>query len=946
MINLLMSNYIENPFISKAINTVFDEQTNSYVPLDQENIPKYFNELFILTKLNKEPIPSEFYDLQISKKNFESVYSNFILYKTSPKVLKNKNHYDNLLVLNKDILTQFNKFGYELKDKNIVVPIFNISFLNLEKYLEQYESNNTLENIYKMKVLNNYFNLDNKNYKSIEFICSMINNLEECNYWTNYYNCLFNLTKKFNERKFKIYTARMKNQEVVKIIKQIMNNDEVDSSHNNSSSNYIKTIEQKVEKQRNNKNNYIEKLETPKKRDYVDISNALDNKFKMYKIGKPSSFTKDDINQLFNTLGEKERFLLFANLMVSKKYCHLVVNNKYILDMMNSEIKQFAPLFRYLLSYTWIRFYTEECIKKSFMKTTDEFIFDIDTASKLPLYPFDHYKPKQNPYMPILISDNDLKPQYNLCGIPDYGCFGGFGGICNLEEFRVRMNVFCTGNPNQDLFQDFDFKKYKVGISGGMISACLQKEHPLMSRFVSNNTKIEERLNNFFNEYYANSDIDVMFMAKDDYTFIDNVYNFYNQIVINICRFNANAEPNHIQLNLNKLAYIFVSYDFIEKNIKLDNIDLSENNNDKNISPKIKYIMENISTESVKQLFKPYYESLSQQKEKELIKDFTEEEVENLKKRYPDIFDINNVDFNVYINNPKYNKNYSLESKDIDLVWTYKYKINSPYLNHSLELFPTKYDDFLCLVGLFHLPCVRGYYDGSNVYLTPSCISAHMTFMNIDYKYITGTKDPIDIINKYRMRGFGTWLNSSEKKLVIKYSRNVPFWNNLYNINSKHSDKEASNNILGIMSLNHKLFRPRLYNMDEYINAPYVETSNRYNDTNLPGTINQKFSQIGIAIKNRFNSLDIKEINYDEFETIDKNGCIKPLKKWVINATWDIYNNSYKTFRKRSTSPNRRSRSRSPSPIRVSSRPRSPINRPVLSVPPKSYGQNTNELIV
>jgi hypothetical protein len=34
--------------------------------------------------------------------------------------------------------------------------------------------------------------------------------------------------------------------------------------------------------------------------------------------------------------------------------------------------------------------------------------------------------------------------------------------------------------------------------------------------------------------------------------------------------------------------------------------------------------------------------------------------------------------------------------------------------------------------------------------------------MNLDYKYFAGSQDPINIINKYRMRGFGCWLNMNE----------------------------------------------------------------------------------------------------------------------------------------------------------------------------------------
>ena len=124
-----------------------------------------------------------------------------------------------------------------------------------------------------------------------------------------------------------------------------------------------------------------------------------------------------------------------------------------------------------------------------------------------------------------------------------------------------------------------------------------------------------------------------------------------------------------------------------------------------------------------------------------------------------------------------------------------KYKVESPFLNHALEIFQIKYQEFFSCVSRFHLPCVRGYYNGDNVYLLPSCVSAHMTFVNMDYKYFAGSKDPIEIINKYRTRGFGTILNDTEKIHLVEYSSSINSWKNLYDLNIKNQD--SVNNVFG-----------------------------------------------------------------------------------------------------------------------------------------------------
>ena len=906
-----MSNMLENPFLNnKTPINHKDENSGETVELDQENVSRYFSHVYVLAKRNNDPIPVDFYSWQLDQDIFNKVADNILIHKTSVKVLKNKHHFDSIVMMSGEQLKKFNIFNYELGNKNIVLPIFNIAYQNLLKYLEQYETTNTLENVFKTKVLNKYFGIEDSNYKSNEFLNWMISNMEDSNYWTQYYNCLVNFTSKFHERGFIFQSNRIENKLVASIVKEM--------------------FETKAKEKSEADENYIEELNTSsesKKDEFVDISSIIQKKgYRLYHMGAKSEFSRDDIVQLFGTLNEKQKFTMFANLVVSKKHAHLVLNNEPVLTMMSSTIKSHAPLFRYLMSYAWIKFYFEECIKKSFVQTSDDFIFDINTASKLPVFPFSHKKPKENPYMPILVDDSELKPDFNVCGIPDYWTSEKTllnAGICNLDEFKIRMNIFCTGNPNFNMFEGFDFAKHKVGITGSIITACIQKSHPLMSRFTGCDTQTE-RFNNYFNEYYAKSDIDVMFMAKDNFTFIDNVHQFHNQIVLNVCKINSPyAEPEHIKLKLKKLGYLFVSEDFINKNIKFDTTEPIDN--------KVKYVMENINDESIRAQFRPYYEQLKNVKVNELIKDFTPDEVENLKFRYPEIFSNDEVDFRIYVNRSKPNVAKTKvddivdteeddepdavvsdpkASKDIDLVFTYKFKIESPHINHSFELFPVRYDDFFSIVARFHLPCVRGYYDGSNVYLTPSCISAHMTYMNIDYKYVCGTKDPLEIINKNRIRGFGTWLNSKERKVFTQYSRKVPFWNNLYNIDSKLTDADADKQLFGPLSLNHKMFRPRLYNMEEYVDSMYVDTANRYNDTALPITLmdqesniwknkdekNQiNINQVKSVYQERFGSVDVKSIDYDSLHAIDANGYVVPLKKWVIDMTWEIAYGSNQT---------------------------------------------------
>ena len=165
--------------------------------------------------------------------------------------------------------------------------------------------------------------------------------------------------------------------------------------------------------------------------------------------------------------------------------------------------------------------------------------------------------------------------------------------------------------------------------------------------------------------------------------------------------------------------------------------------------------------------------------------------------------------------------------------------------------------------------------------MTPSCVSAHLTFINIDYKYFAGSRDPIDIINKYRMRGFGTWLNENEKNILMKYSKNNIFWNNLYDLNN-----DNISHISGFFSLNHKIYHPRMYNMDYYYDAFPIDLTLSYNINKEKKKINN-LQDYYIEFSNRYK--DSVRFNFlDNMKAVSTNGSIKKLEKWVIEACWNI----------------------------------------------------------
>ena len=372
-----------------------------------------------------------------------------------------------------------------------------------------------------------------------------------------------------------------------------------------------------------------------------------------------------------------------------------------------------------------------------------------------------------------------------------------------------------------------------------------------------------------------------MILTYDNFEFLDIGKNLYNTIKKNILTLYDYAQDCHTTLSINKTVYLFVTSEFIQANVVSG--DLTED-----------IIISQLNSPSIIKLFLQYAINLHEYEIKKVLEPLDDIDKTQLVIKYPEYFEFNPANLVVKLYNRKLNstmvqtKNISeyteeelekiLESSDepcifskekidatsektfthvlsdeptshttinnlgdtgISLSFSFKLRIISAHLDHDLEIFPIKKDDFMSTVSQFHMPCVRAYYNGNNVYMTPSCISAHMTFMNIDYKYFAGSKDPIEIINKYRMRGFGTWLNENEIKQFVKYSELVPFWQNLYSIQVHNKKSIAS--CLGPLDLNHRLFYPRQFNFDLYTNQKIRPIP--FDDPYVNVTINNKITR-------------------------------------------------------------------------------------------------------
>jgi len=422
----------------------------------------------------------------------------------------------------------------------------------------------------------------------------------------------------------------------------------------------------------------------------------------------------------------------------------------------------------------------------------------------------------------------------------------------------------------------------------------------------------------YINEYYRDADID-MLCNLDGSAFIDKVYLVANTIKSNIKTFIETSKITGYEKDLLvtikpvKSVAVIINVDFIKKYLltTLESQGMSYGE-----------VITDINNIKVKQAVYPFYLKHKHQKNIDFASDPSNHSVWNNQLYAPE-FDIVGVEQlqivfartkkdkadeaacaqnktendeeitessedliadedKEYFKEPEESK--EVEQEPVSLIdeanvlfiinENLKFKISSPFMPHSIEAFKIRFNDYFGTVASFHLPIVRAFYDGTTVKMTPSCISACMTMINIDYKYFAGSKDPIEIINKYRCRGFGTILNDKEKVRFFEYNNLVEKWKNIYSI--KLNDSLSIKKCLG--------FKSPCDDMFKYSKKVYGENTVYANIPADSSLTSERIVENIYAIKNQSNISTI----FKSLRFINEFGYIEPMKHYVIDTTYHM----------------------------------------------------------
>jgi hypothetical protein len=763
----------------------------------------YDKPYIICLKNNIEPM-SYVYDEYITTEEYNILINNIEIIEINHSILNNNSNKYLSVVSNE----QFNKISsYKHNKKYILLcNLLNINYNNIISYLKQFNGISSFLDLYNLLIINDYLGQNNNLDNNIRNRINIIMNLEESNYYTLEDNCNINITSKFNNRKF----------------------------------NY--------KKKNINNINYLDSLEEDSE-EYIPIF----FEFKI-NINISDKLSINNFNKLYNKISKKEQYYLIMNCLISKDLCHYIINNRYILLIINEEsfMSKYCLLIKYLLGYTWITLYIEETINQFDTTVSNRYVFDIDTACNLPYYPYSISDFKSCPYLPLLINDTYINSKNNILGpiqikkpmminnIDSYG-------IVNKTEFIKRLNMFVSGKLNTDLLKNINWKD--IAICGSIMACCLPKFNTIMLNCLDSSRNIN--FLEFIDRYYKDADIDIICNIPNLYDYCDKIKHFNNTLKSNLKELYNIEDINITKLYSNKSITIMINKSYILKNI-INKVKVSYDE-----------ILNNLNTLDIKYIV---YDDYIIWYKNYLHKLLLEEPKKFIDNKYHELFIPSLVDeINII-----YNKE---DIEDILFICkiNYKFRILSVYLPHEIEFFQNNTNEFFSKISQFHLPIVRSYYNGNTVYMLPSCITACITQINIDYKYFASSRDPIDIINKYRMRGFGIILNNIEKNIFIDYVKNDHI---LYNKYAANEHRIYNSSIVGILCYYHKL----------YVSSPSINNNIYY----VPDIIDKLIDYIKEIYNCHFNLFHLTD-----FTSIDNSGYIKPVKKWLIDLFYDYYNSPY-----------------------------------------------------
>lgn len=440
---------------------------------------------------------------------------------------------------------------------------------------------------------------------------------------------------------------------------------------------------------------------------------------------------------------------LICVLLTSPNWSHLLFD-KFVIEML-PKINKNALV--YVMKYCWINLYLQETYKTGSIKIDDPIIISLDKAVKLPIFPRGNKFPFKSPCLSFPVKHNIFTHKCSPTAIPENKL-----GVVSLEIFRRRMNLFISGKQKLDIFEGLNWEN--LGITGSIMSACVPNFNPVFYEGCSNydGEITDDMFLETIKKRYRDSDVDLACSVDSLEEFIIKSKEVYQCIKENLEK-NGHRQSGIKIYTLTNLT-IFVDRARIRKHCDRGTLKFSwdELERGSDISrerlydiyvKKILEIRDNLSNDKLEE-FNMIYSYVNDMDVKVLL--------------------VNNVNIN---DEHKRSINYLYMVDDdgenmVRFQTNIKRKITSSQTK-DIEMFRVKEDDITSTVSRFHYANVRSFYNGTNVFMTPSAYTAYITLILMDCKYFVGSRDPINITLKQFRRGYFYQMSNIECTQIKSY---------------------------------------------------------------------------------------------------------------------------------------------------------------------------------
>lgn len=458
------------------------------------------------------------------------------------------------------------------------------------------------------------------------------------------------------------------------------------------------------------------------------------------------SFGPVDLGQLLETLEglqlDQLIMRIFRSLLYHPRYCDLPMR-----CYMAKNIEKYPELEQYVF-YAWRTLMLEEKSKFITSREDDRFLFYLPEMNYMPRFAVRY----DNPYITILarglraVGTHAVEPMY----------LGNQRGLYSDEKFAERFNEY-----THNIFKDLDWEH--TAISGSAITACAIM-NPLETNF--------KNFSSYCEEYYP---------SNPNFRHDTRDYPEFKPMARNIRAFTLRDSSDS---DLDTLEAKEESVNTLDALETLEDDAKPLGNSPGKLAEK---------TDNVVPPPKPEYTDIDMMIECSTMAEFDA----IVQKHYQTILK-NSINPHDVTAGPSTRINLV----KVDTENKYKWKITG--LPREIDIFQV--NSIPGVVVKFHMPCVRAWYNGNTVVGFPSFISAAMSGLNSDIRWVSCNKDIRDVLLKYYQRGFGFLLNPAEKTSMRDYMNNSPKWPN-FNPPTQH-------------------WRARWYNCQTFLHENYTRLMN------------------------------------------------------------------------------------------------------------------------